>query len=243
MDTQVSWSKNSIIDISSDPIYNQEGTVTKAALALTLGPTSKASFQYTYGQDEKLIRTNKLRAILIATSSDTNQLTRYNNNIEVEIQIQYYEEQINTSTGETAGFTDGSYDNSYIEPYLQSESRDGLIDEFIIDIENKFIKTILVTFINKSQNTITFRSPRLYPSLDVEDTIKESGISGQAAEIASMEGYSDGIVVWYKDEERPAFIKIIPQTENIKLYNVSDRYTFGYTGNSSPMPYGRTDNI
>lgn len=239
MDTQLNWSRNSILDINSDVYVVNQGTASVSNNNLTLGANSSVSYQYYYGSSQKLIRTNKLRNLLSVYCNDKDLLTRYNNNLEVNIKIQYYDAKEDTS-GNVTDFTDGIYDTFNIYPYLTSEY-EGYTNEFIIEIQNLYIKTITITFINRLDQQVSFQLPRVYPSLDLEASIKEIGITGSAEPIASMQLYDDEVVIWYQNETMPAFVKITEQAKNIYLFNVSDRYNFGVTDNPGQQgPYGRT---
>lgn len=242
MDTQIAWSKKSILDIQTDQPYNQSGQVSIQGSRLTLGENSWVSYIFTYGQSRELIRSNKLKLNIPLTSANTDILTRYKDNIRVDIEIQYYKEEEN-SEGDIVDYSDGHYDTITVTPYFTHErsGNTGYTDEFISDIDNLYIKSILVTFRNQSETSITYQVPRLYPSLDAVQAVKESGITGSAAEVESMGQYIDQLVVRYKDEELPAFIKKQELADNIYTFNVSDVYKFGFVRHNTYGPYGRLE--
>lgn len=242
MDTQIAWSNKSILNIKTDQPYNQSGQVSISGSTLLLGQDSSISYLYTYGQEASLLKTNKLRALISVSAQDTSILSRNSDNIQVVLTIQYYKEKQN-SEGEVEGFEDGHFDSIVVSPYFIHEhsGNTGYMDEFISNIDNLYIKSLLITFKNKTNTYLNFQLPRIYPSLGLEDAIKESGITGSAAQIESIGIYNDGIVVRYKDEELPAFIKKQNLADGIQNWNISDVYTFGVVVHTGNMPYGRLE--
>ena len=236
MDTQTSWSRSSITNVALDTINSQSGNASKSGSNIIINKNGSISFLYSYGHTEGNLRTNKFQLNLNIASNNSNEVTRYNTNLAVDIQIQYYEEVLDKN-GDVTGYTDGQYDCLSVFPYITSE-RDGYIKEFIVDLENKYIKNILVTFRYDGENTINIYNPRIYYSMDAVDSVKDAGIVGSAAHIANMSIYDDGIVVYYEDNPTtPATVRLEQYANNVYIVSVSGRYTYNMVLHDTNMPY------
>lgn len=245
MDTQVSWSKNSIVNLSKDQIQYSEGTVSlnTSRLTLTLTGNSKAEFKYSISATDNYIKTNKLQFIIVASSSDKTESTRYRNILKVHVQIEYWK-MLQEENG-AVSWKPGRFDSFVLNPYLISEI-DGYIKEYIQPIDNEYIRNITLTYIYEGENIITFTNPQVYYSVDVYDVAGESGGGGGTAEIkefTSIGFHRNGAVVYYKGEDLPATLIFDDININTWLADLSAKSKFTVTVNDSDVPYGGSGGV
>lgn len=239
MDTQVSWSKNSIVNLSKDEIQSTEGNVTvnKNSSTLILNGESKAIYKYAISATDNYIKCNKLQFILNVRSNDRDESTRYSDKLTVHVQLEYWQ-MLQDENG--TSWTPGRFDTFEIPPYLQNES-DGYINEYIVEIDNQYIRNITISYIYKGENTITFQNPQVYNSVDVYDVAGEYGGGGGSAElkdIMSAGFYNNGAVIYYRDEDMPATLIFEDINDKTWLVDVSAKYKMTVTINDGNVPYG-----
>lgn len=172
------WNKKSIINIDKDTMSKSTGTATVNNSSLVLGANSSATYNYSYGTTDNTMKTSNLKFILDVLNSDKTINSRYNEDVQVEIYIQYYKKQLDTS-GNEAGYVLGINDTYQINPYFNHE-KEGYTSVYELEIKDEFMVFIEINFINNSSNTITFIKPQVFNSMSVMDAIDEYGGGGQS---------------------------------------------------------------
>lgn len=172
------WNKKSIINIDKDTMSKSTGTATVSNSSLVLGANSSATYNYSYGTTDNTMKTSNLKFILDVLNSDKTVNSRYNEDVQVEVYIQYYKKQLDTS-GNEAGYVLGINDTYQINPYFNHE-KEGYTNVYELEIKDEFMVFIEINFINNSSNTVTFIKPQVFNSMSVMDAIDEYGGGGQS---------------------------------------------------------------
>lgn len=172
MANQLAYSKKSIVDLSKDTVKVTYETVERNGSRLSLVGRARAGFEYNFKTTGDTIQCEQLQLGLRVSSSNTSDTTRYNGNIAVLLQVQYWKETID-SAGVITGYTDGDYDVIKLYPYLESET-DGYFNIYNIDTQDKYIKRVYVEFINLGESTITFDKVTLNYSITVSQAVVET---------------------------------------------------------------------
>ena len=168
---QVVYSKESLVDITTDSTTSTLGTVDISNGQITLGPKSSVSYEYTYeaGQDSSII-TDILQLDCSAIGLTDGMTTRYNRYLNVLIKIQYYLEVVE---GENKTYYDGNTDNFEIYPYLSNESNNTLYN---ITLQNSYIKKIIITYKNNySNDSVKYTNIKLKYSMSLLEAIDKYG--------------------------------------------------------------------
>jgi hypothetical protein len=194
MANQVAYSRKSIINLSTDSIKVSYGTVERNGSSLSLVGRARCGFEYTFKTTGDTIRADQLQLQVTVSSSDDNGNTRYNSNIAVLMQVQYWEEVID-GAGAITDYIDGTYDVFKIFPYLVTES-DGYNDIYTFNISSAYIKNIYIEFINlNNEDTITFDNVRLLYSITVSQAVAET--VGFDISLLGVDWYPNGFKVTY----------------------------------------------
>lgn len=167
------WDKVSLLDVSKDTMSASTGTVNINEKALVLSAESTATFEYIYDTSSNKLETEDLKFILDVANSDTSVNSRYNEDVQVEVYIQYYEKQVD-AYGNVVGYILGNTDTYQINPYFIHET-EGYINEYEVKVEKQPWATIQVNFINISENEVTFNNPQMIKSMEIMDAIDEYG--------------------------------------------------------------------
>lgn len=157
-----SYSTTSLINIASDPFTVNAGTVTRNGGTMTFTYNSRCTFNKTFGS--KGLNTRKLK---VEYNVDTDGLsTRYNNNIYVQLKIQFYEREY--TNGEYT-YSNGVYQTIDIMPYSSDEEK-GNYKNDIIDLDGQFIKSmqIIIRF-NGTGGTIDLTKLNIYYTVDIDE--------------------------------------------------------------------------
>lgn len=157
-----SYSTTSLINIASDPFTVNTGTVTRSGGTMTFTYNSRCTFSKTFGS--KGLNTRKLK---VEYNVDTDGLsTRYNNNIYVQLKVQFYEREYNN--GEYT-YSNGVYQTIDIMPYSSDEEK-GNYKNDIIDLDGQFIKSmqIIIRF-NGTSGTIDLTKLNIYYTVDIDE--------------------------------------------------------------------------
>lgn len=168
---QVVYSKESIVDITTDSTTSTFGTVDISGGQITLGPQSSVSYEYNYeaGQDSSII-TDILQLDCSIIGLTTGMTTRYNRYLSVLIKVQYYLEIVE---GETKTYYDGNTDTFEIYPYLSHESNNTLYN---IALQNSYIKKITITYKNNySNDSVKYTNIKLKYSMSLLEAIDKYG--------------------------------------------------------------------
>ena len=193
------WNKKSILNIDKDTMYESTGTATVSDKSLVLGARSSTTYDYTFDTNNNTLETSNLKFILYVINSNTTVSSRYDESVQVETYIKYYEKQVDNS-GNITGYIHGNTDTYQINPYFKHES-EGYTDTYEVSIENNYIVELKIKFINNSDNTVTFVKPRVFNSMSVKDAIDEY--------ISDSGG----------NEPAP------PQFNDLVLYSLDEKYT------------------
>jgi hypothetical protein len=198
------WSPDSIMDLTKDTFFSSNGSAVLNNGSLVLGANSNAVFSYTFDTTDNILESDQLNFILQVINSDNTVNSRYDESVQVEAYIQYYEETVDEQ-GNVSGYILGGNDTYQINPYFRHEV-DGYIDSYEIDINKSKVANILVYFINNSENQVTFVSPKLFNSLEIMEAITTyGGGSGGGGDIPT-------------DPDTPTLI------ESLMLYNPDGKY-------------------
>lgn len=156
------YSSTSLINIGSDPFTVNTGTVTRNGSILEFVYNSRCTFDKTFGA--KGLNTRKLK---VEYNVDTDGLsTRYNNNIYIQLKVQFYEREYNNGQ---YTYSDGVYQTIDIMPYSSDEEK-GNYKNDIIDLDAQFIKSmkIIIRF-NGTSGTIDLTKLNIYYTVDINE--------------------------------------------------------------------------
>lgn len=193
MANQLAYSKKSIVDLSKDTIKVSYETVERDGSKLSLVGRARVGFEYNFDTNKNTINSESLQLALKVRSSNNKDTTRYNGNIAVVLNIQYWNEELD-SAGVVTGYTDGEYDIAKVFPYLTSE-KEGYTDVYTFSIQNKYIKTIYIEFINLGESTITFDKVTLNYSITVSQAVVET--VGFDISLLGVDWYPNGFKLSY----------------------------------------------
>ena len=119
MANQVAYSKKSIVDLSKDKVKDSHNTIERSGGKLSLVGEASCGFEYTFPTTGKTLMADHLQLELTTTSDNNTDITRYNSNIAVLINIKYWEEKVEQS-GAVSGYKEGKVDTYKIFPYLKT---------------------------------------------------------------------------------------------------------------------------
>lgn len=168
---QVVYSKESLVDITTDSTTSTLGTVEISNGQITLGPKSSVTYEYTYeaGQESSII-TDILQLDCSVIGLTTSMTTRYNRYLSILIKIQYYLEVVE---GETKTYYDGNTDTFDIYPYLSNESNN---TSYNIYLQNSYIKKINITYKNNYESdSVKYTDIKLKYSMSLLEAINKYG--------------------------------------------------------------------
>lgn len=167
------WNKKSIMDLTIDTMIESTGTATLSDGSLTLGANSSCEFSYTFDTTDNIMETSDLKFILNVINSNETVSSRYDESVQIEAYIQYYEKTVDSS-GNITGYLLGGNDTYQINPYFRHEV-EGYTDTYEVNIDKNMLSHITIYFINMSENSITFIKPQLFNSMSIMDAIDEYG--------------------------------------------------------------------
>lgn len=174
MGDSVAYKNSSIINIGSDNYTVNSGSVTRNGNTLTLSKNSRCTFSYSYSNDKPLSSTH-LKMVYDITASNDNNGTRYSNNIQIYVNIQYYESE---SSGSGQTYRDGKKQTIQIIPYKNNE-KTGAYKYEEINLNSNYIKSIdvIIAYYNSSQeqSSVTINKLNLFSTvIGSESSINES---------------------------------------------------------------------
>lgn len=236
MDNEIVWNKKSIIDLAKDTYKDKNGNISLSGSTLSIGRNSYITYEYDFGNTGEIIKTKHLCLSANMSSNNTSLETRYNENMYVELVLQYWKED----DGSDTGFSSGNFDTIKIYPYSRNEG-DGYTKDNIVSIRNDYVKKLKVKIaVGDIGDNDKFTLSGVL--LRTEATLEEifEGLGGNGARLKSIESYDDGMVAYYTDTDLPVSIKV-EQIINGKAYtcNVSDKYTFNIGLHKGNMPWDR----
>lgn len=198
MANQIAYSRKSIINLSSDSIKVSYGTVEKTGGELSLKGRARCGFEYTFKTTGDTIKSEQLQLELDVNSGSAGVSTRYNNNIAVLVQVEYWDEVID-SAGAITGYTNGNTDVYKIYPYLTSET-EGYNNLYTLNIDSKYLKTVYIEFINLDEsNTVKFSEVSLRYSITVSEAVAET--IGFDISLLGVDWYPNGFKVTYSGSD------------------------------------------
>jgi len=171
------YSNTSLINIASDSYTVNAGTVTRSGGKLTFSAGSRCTFSKGYGSTG--LNTTKLKVSYNVDASGL--VTRYNNNISIQLQIQYLEREY--ENGEYT-YHDGQWQTIELIPYTSDEEK-GNYKEDIIDTECSYIKQMKVVIkFNGTSGTIDLTKLNIFNTVDIDpeelkEEIKDEVIDNQ----------------------------------------------------------------
>ena len=193
MANQIAYSNKSIIDLSKDTPTKVYNTVERSGSKLKLVGKARCIYDYNFKTSGDTINSEQLQLSFSVESSNSEDYTRYNENIAIIINIQYWQE-VKDSAGVVTEYTDGEIDTYKIYPYLTYES-DGYFDTYEIPLKSMFIKTINIEYVNLNESTITFDNVKLKYSITVSQAVTET--VGFDISLLGVDWYPNGFQVVY----------------------------------------------
>lgn len=166
------YSKKSIINIATDKLTIEEGSVVQSNGKLILGSNSKCSFSYNYDTKNNSLQTNSFMIKYNIENSEINISSRYNPNAVINIFIQYFEETKDDG-GNTIDYVEGYTSAHSIYPYYNDEV-DGFINTLSIITQPKKMVIVKVEIVNNSEQETKFLELTMNKELDTEGTIQEN---------------------------------------------------------------------
>lgn len=161
------YSNTSLINIASDSYTVNAGTVTRSGGKLTFSANSRCTFSKGYGATG--LNTTKLKVNYNVDASGL--VTRYNNNISIQLQIQYLEREYENNE---YVYHDGQWQTIELIPYTSDEEK-GNYKEDIIDTEGSYIKQMkIVIKFNGTSGTIDLTKLNIFNTVDIDpETMKD----------------------------------------------------------------------
>lgn len=183
MAQDVVYSNKSIVDISNDSYTVDKGTVTRSGGVLTLGADSRCTFSKSFG--EKGIEASKLKVQCDVDNSGA--ISRYNNNIAVQLKVQYYEREYKNND---YVYKDGKWQTIELIPYSTNEAR-GNYKEDIIDTEDSYIKQVKVIIRNNgTSDGVKLTKLNIFNTVTVDKEV----IKDEIMTDAEIKDYIDTII-------------------------------------------------
>lgn len=224
------YKNKSIINIRRDSFTVSTGTVTRQGSTLVLDKNSRCTFTYSYDTDKPLTST-KLKVNYNITPSNNNS-TRYNNHLQITLNIDYYEGEYNNSSSEMT-YRNGKKQSIQIMPYTNREDK-GAYKEEIIDLESNYIKRIQVNIAyydsGSDQSSVVINSLGIYQTI--------FGDENSMYEDFDIDEYRDDLynmMDQYMAEHTDLVIPGLTQIPDINT--VPDGYTFRLIS-ASTLPIG-----
>ena len=220
MANQVAYSKKSIIDLSKDKVKDSHNNIERSGGKLSLVGEASCGFEYTFPTTGKTLMADHLQLELTTTSDNNTDITRYNSNIAVLINIKYWEEKVEQS-GAVSGYKEGKVDTYKIFPYLKKNESEGYFNTYNIDLDNKYVKSIYIKYINLSESTITFNKVKLHYSLTVSQAVAET--VGFDISLLGVDFYPNAFQVAYDGtDENDKFYWNGDENDNLNGINVNN---------------------
>lgn len=155
------YSNTSLINIASDSYTVNAGTVTRSGGKLTFSANSRCTFSK--GYEATGLNTTKLKINYNVDASGL--VTRYNNNISIQLQIQYLEREYENNE---YVYHDGQWQTIELIPYTSTEEK-GNYKEDIIDTEGSYIKQMKVVIkFNGTSGTIDLTKLNIFNTVDID---------------------------------------------------------------------------
>lgn len=139
MADSTAYKKKSIINIGKNRFTVNEGTVVRINKTLKLNANSKCTFSYSYTKAKPLSST-KLKCIYDIFTSDESESSRYNNNLQIILNIKYFNSKYDDDS-DSDDLTNGKIQTIQIIPYNNRE-KTGEYEFDEIDCVSNYIKHI-----------------------------------------------------------------------------------------------------
>lgn len=187
MASSETYSSRSIINIASDAFTVDTGTVTRSGGEITFSANSRCTFSKNYGN--KGLSTKKLKVIYSINAS--NLTTRYNNNIFIQLKIQYYNR---TYVNDEYVYTDGNWQTIEVIPYNNNENK-GNYKNDIIDTNGNYIKQIkIIIGFNGSSGSIILEKLNIYNTVDINEEEITQDIEYEVTHNNNIKDYFNGLI-------------------------------------------------
>lgn len=206
MNNTVTYASKSICNLVDNQIVTQTGDVTKNSNgSIELGKNSKCAFEYTYDSTLKM-KFDSLKVVCTTSEDSNTMISRYNNNVRVEIEIDYYKEDINEN-GVYQGYIAGKRQFIRFYPYFTHEEEVKLGSQECLCQGDLYVKRILIEFVyeNGASNSVTFNKFLLYNSRTTSQVVTDT--YGLTIALAKVVGYTDGCRLYYDGEETPTTLQ------------------------------------
>ena len=181
------YSNTSLINIATDNYTVNTGTVTRSGGKLTFDAGSRCTFSKSYGS--KGLNTTKLKVNYNVDASGL--ITRYNNNISIQLKIQYYEREYQN---DEYVYHDGKWETVEIIPYTSDEQK-GNYKEDIIDTEGNYIKkmNIIIRF-NGNSGSIDLTKLNIFNTVDIDEDELNSQVEDIVTNNEDIQDYINGLI-------------------------------------------------
>ena len=234
MADQVIWSKDSILQVGADtPSSISNATIQGSNINLQSG--ALVEYDFPFNTEASAKRTESLQLSIRAQAADTSLENRPAENLYIDLNIRYWEEDSSVSTG----FKPGPWTTIRCYPYLQSE-REGYIAQIVVNIKTQYIHTLQLIFnTSDTSGNITVMNPTLKYAISLSEAIGDlGGDTKLPISIDAYEGSStEGMVGYYQDDDQPFVIKVENITTNAYLLTISGKATMQFTIHKGDLPW------
>lgn len=181
------YSNTSLINIASDSYTVNAGTVTRSGGKLTFSANSRCTFSKGYGATG--LNTTKLKVNYNVDASGL--VTRYNNNISIQLQIQYLEREYENNE---YVYHDGQWQTIELIPYTSDEEK-GNYKEDIIDTEGSYIKQMKVVIkFNGTSGTIDLTKLNIFNTVDIDPEELKEEITDEVLDNQDIYDYINDLI-------------------------------------------------
>lgn len=199
------YSNTSLINIASDSYTVNAGTVTRSGGKLTFSANSRCTFSKGYGATG--LNTTKLK---VAYNVDASNLTtRYNNNISIQLQVQYLEREY--ENGEYT-YHDGQWQTIEVIPYTSNEEK-GNYKEDIIDTAGSYIKQMKVVIkFNGTSGTIDLTKLNIFNTVDIDPEQFREQIEDEVLDNQDIYDYINDLIDSRINENLPEYYETMVES-------------------------------
>lgn len=193
MAEELSFSSKSIINLLKNDAVYIKGSVGRTSNSLVVNSGSAVGFEYNYNTGNNILKAQKLLFSIKVMSSNSDDISRYNENISITLRVQYYKKEVDSS-GATTGYKDGKFRIFEIMPYLENET-DGKIIEYTFDIGDEYIKQIYLEIDNNGDSQISLYDDSLYYSIELSKAVSDT--MSFAVSLLGVSFYPNGFTLDY----------------------------------------------
>lgn len=199
------YSNTSLINIASDSYTVNAGTVTRSGGKLTFSANSRCTFSKGYGATG--LNTTKLKVNYNVDASGL--VTRYNNNISIQLQIQYLEREYENNE---YVYRDGQWQTIELIPYTSDEEK-GNYKEDIIDTEGSYIKQMKVVIkFNGTSGTIDLTKLNIFNTVDIDPEELKEEITDEILDNPDIYDYINDLIDSRINENLPEYYETMVES-------------------------------